>query len=270
MKQSLKEKFTWQKIDAFVYPVGVGILLFILWETEQLHKILNTDSYILPVPSRIFQIILDNSEKIMLNTQATLTVALWGLLIGSLLGYFIAIIATFFPVYGAGGLTIVSAFNAVPIVALAPVISNWTKSLSDDASVRSMIAKIIVVVILCTASMSVNAFRGLNEVKPFSEDLMKSYACNKMIVLFKLRFPNSIPYIFIALRVSVPASVITALVSEYFAEYVIGVGRQIRESILIAQYASAWSYIAVACVMGVVLYGLLIVAESICLKNRKR
>lgn len=264
------KKLSWSKIDSVVYPLLVGLVVMVMWETEQLHKILNTDSYILPLPSRIFSIILENQEKIFLNASATLTVALWGLILGSLLGYGIAILATFFPVYGSGGLTIVSAFNAVPIVALAPVISNWTKDLSDDAQVRSMIAKILVVVILCTAAMSVNAFRGLNEVKPFSEDLMKSYACGKWLILWKLRIPNSIPYIFIALRVSVPASVITALVSEYFAEYVVGVGRQIRENILIAQYASAWSYIIVACFMGVVLYGILLLAESVCLKKRKR
>ena len=81
--------------------------------------------------------------------------------------------------------------------------------------------------------------------------------------------PNSIPYIFTSLKVSVPASVITALVSEYFAEYRAGVGRQIRENILIAQYASAWAYIAVACIIGIVLFALLLAAESVFLRKRK-
>ena len=66
--------------------------------------------------------------------------------------------------------------------------------------------------------MSVNAFRGLTELKPFSEDLMTSYAAPKIVVFTKLRLPNSLPYVFTALRVSVPASVIGALVTEYFAE----------------------------------------------------
>ncbi|UKI37106.1 MAG: hypothetical protein L6V93_02480 [Clostridiales bacterium] len=59
---------------------------------------------------------------------------------------------------------------------------------------------------------------------------------------------------FTALKVSVPASVITALVSEYFAEYRAGVGRQIRENILIAQYATAWAYITAACLIGIVFF----------------
>ena len=163
----------------------------------------------------------------------------------------------------------ISAFNAIPIVAMAPVIMNWTKEVSPEASVRSTVAKIIVVTLMSMASMSINAHRGLTELKPFSLDLMKSYAANKRTVFFKLRLPNSIPYIFTSLKVSVPASVITALVSEYFAEYRAGVGRQIRENILIAQYASAWAYIAVACIIGIVLFALLLAAESVFLRKRK-
>ena len=56
-----------------------------------------------------------------------------------------------------GGLTVISAFNAIPIVAMAPVIMNWTKDVSSDASVRSTVAKIIVVTLMCMASMSINA-----------------------------------------------------------------------------------------------------------------
>ncbi len=262
-------RITKDKVTTVIYPLILAVVIYALWQTEILHKIINTDVYILPLPERIFSIILDNIDVIMWNVGSTVSVIIPGLILGSLLGYFIAMIATFFKTFGAGGLTIVSAFNAVPIVALAPVIANWTKDVSPDAPVRSLIAKILVVTIMCTAAMSINAYRGMNELKPFSEDLMKSYACGKLRVLFKLRFPNSIPYIFIALRVSVPASVISTLVSEYFAEYITGVGRQIRESILIAQYATAWSYIIVACLIGIIMYIALLIVEGIVLKKRK-
>lgn len=195
--------------------------------------------------------------------------AVCGLILGSLLGYIIAIIAAIFPIYGSGGLTIVSAFNAIPIVALAPVIINWTKDVSEQAEIRSMVAKIIVVTVVSMASMSVNAYRGLTELTPFSHDLMKTYAAGKITEFVKLRLPNSIPYIFTALRVSVPGSVISALVSEYFAEYIIGVGRQIRENILIAQYSTAWAYIITACIIGILMYAVLMIIESVLLRKRR-
>ena len=254
---------------AVLYPLIFGIIIVLMWQNGVLHTLLKTDEYILPYPTRIFRIIADNSDKIMDNVGASMLVIVVGLLLGSVLGYAAAIGATLSPRFGKGGLTVISAFNAIPIVAMAPVIMNWTKDVSPEASVRSTVAKIIVVTLMCMASMSINAHRGLTELKPFSLDLMKSYAADKKTVFVKLRLPNSIPYIFTALKVSVPASVITALVSEYFAEYRAGVGRQIRENILIAQYATAWAYIAVACIIGIVLFVLLLAVESIFLKKRR-
>lgn len=264
-----KNRLNNSALSSVLYPLIFGVLIIAMWQTGILHKILKTDEYILPYPTRIINIIFENIDKIMSNVWASVEVAVCGLLIGSLLGYLIAIIATVFPTYGSGGLTIVSAFNAIPIVALAPVIINWTKDVSEQAEVRSMVAKIIVVTIVSMASMSVNAYRGLTELQPFSHDLMKTYAAGRITEFAKLRLPNSVPYIFTALRVSVPGSVISALVSEYFAEYIIGVGRQIRENILIAQYSTAWAYIIVACIIGVLMYAVLMIIESILLRKRR-
>jgi NitT/TauT family transport system permease protein len=267
MKNRTKLK---DNLISFICPLIFGLLVFVLWQTEVLHTLLKTNTQTLPLPSRISSIIAENMPKIILNTKATLTAAVAGLFFGSVFGYLIAIFAALAPKWGAGGLRIVAAFNAVPIVALAPVITNLTKDVSKDAAVRSMVAKILVVTLFCTAAMSITAYRGLTELRPFSLDLLKSYAANKATIFLKLRLPNSVPYIFTALRISVPASIISALVSEYFAEYIIGLGRQIRENIVKAQYATAWAYIAVACLVGIVFYVLLLFCEKLFLKQHSR
>lgn len=264
----LQKNQQFQSAATIVFPVVFGILLFTLWQAGVLNLLFHTDTFTLPLPSRIASIISDNIGKMMGNVGATVIVAVIGLVIGSLVGYGIAIVAAIFPKWGAGGLSIVAAFNAIPIVALAPVMTNWTKGVSSDANFRSMVAKILVVMIVCIANMSINAYRGLTELKPYSEDLMLSYAAKKRVVFLKLRLPNSVPYIFTALKVSVPSSVISALVSEYFAEYIIGVGRQIRENIVMAQYATAWAYIVVACLIGIILYVILLLVEGILMKRR--
>lgn len=265
----MTKKISLDSATSLLYPLLFGIAVVLLWEKGVLHILFKTDVYILPLPSRIFQIISENTDKILGNVGSSMLVIVLGLIFGSVLGYLAAIGATLSPKCGKGGLTVISAFNAIPIVAMAPVIMNWTKDISPAAPVRSTVAKIIVVTLMCMASMSINAHRGLTELKPFSLDLMKSYAADKRTVFLKLRLPNSIPYVFTALKVSVPASVISALVSEYFAEYRTGVGRQIRENILIAQYATAWAYIVVACIIGIVLFALLLAAEGIFLRRRK-
>jgi NitT/TauT family transport system permease protein len=258
-----------EKVSSVILPVLFGIFFVTLWQSGALHEITGADTFTLPLPSRIVTIISDNLPKVFLNVKATLIVAVGGLVLGSLLGYFMAIIASAFPKWGVGGLAVVSAFNAVPIIAIAPIMNNLTKGFSRDPNVRSMLAKMLVVMILCTVSMSVNAYRGFRELKPFSEDLMHSFAAGPFKIFLKLKVPNSVPYIFTALRVSVPGSIISAMVSEYFAEYIIGVGRQIRENIVLAQYATAWAYIGAAFVIGITMYILLLFFESLFMKGRR-
>lgn len=266
--KKLKMRLSRDNITTLLYPVAFGVLIVVLWQTELLHKIIGADTFTLPLPGRILAIIGDNVPDISRNVLATVIVALGGLALGSLFGYLLGIVAAVFSKWGKGGLTLASAFNAIPIIAIAPIMNNLTKDFSKDPNIRSMLAKTLVVMITCTVAMSINAYRGLTELKPFSEDLMKSYAASRTTIFLKLRLPNSVPYIFTALRVSVPASVISALVSEYFAEYIVGVGRQIRENIVLSQYATAWAYILVACAIGIILYIALLITESVLLKGR--
>lgn len=264
-----RKKLNAESIKSIVYPLIFGALIIVLWQTQLLHKILGTDTFTLPMLGRIFRIIGENPDSIWSNVQATAIVSISGLILGSLVGYLFAIVAAIFPRGGIGGLSLVSAFSAIPLIAIAPILTNLTKDFSEDANIRSLFAKSLAVMIFCTASMSVNAFRGLTELKPFTLDLMHSYAAGPITIFFKLRVPNSIPYVFTALKVSVPGSIISALVSEYFAEYVIGVGRQIRENIVKSQYATAWAYITVACAMGIFLYVVLLAVQKVALKGRQ-
>lgn len=256
--------------ESIFLPVLLGLVIYLLWQFQILHKILNTNTFVLPLPSRIGHIITGNWSRIVVDIKATMTVALIGLAVGVLAGYLIAVLASVFPLWMKSGVTIVAAFNAIPIVALAPVMTNWTKDVSSDANFRSMVAKTIVVAIVSMANMSINAYRGLTELKPYSEDLMRTVAAGRMKVLFKLRIPNSVPYIFTALKVAVPSSIISAVVSEYFAEYIVGVGRKIRENIVLAQYSTAWAYITVACVLGILMYVVLMIIQKIFLGKRYR
>lgn len=263
----MKENEKVQKALTVILPVLFGIVVVIMWQTQLLHKLFDTDTFTLPLLTRIGSILVENIDKIMENVRATVTVAFMGLVIGSLAGYLFAILAAFFPKSCKGGLSVIGAFASIPVVALAPVMNNWTKDVSDEASVRSMVAKIIVVMLIAAANMGLNAYRGLTELKPYAKDLMATYAAKRRTVLFRLQLPNSVPYIFVALKVSVPASIMTAIVSEYFAEYITGVGRQIRENIVLAQYPTAWAYIVTACMLGIVSYIILMVVQSILLRK---
>lgn len=59
----------------------------------------------------------------------------------------------------------VSAFNAVPIIALTPVFINLTKLISEDVQVRSMIAKIMVVSVVHAIGYSLTYFKHIDHKK---------------------------------------------------------------------------------------------------------
>lgn len=256
-----------QKASTIFLPVIFGLVILILWENEILHDWFNTDTFTLPLPSKIGGIVVDIAGKLFHNTIDTVLVALIGLVLGSLLGYLIAVIAAIFPKAGGGGLNVIGAFASIPVVALAPVLNNWTRDVSSEASIRSMVSKIIVVMLIAAANMCLNAYRGLKELKPYAIDMLSMYTSKKRMVLTKLMIPNSIPYVFVALKVSVPSSIMTAIVAEYFAEYITGVGRQIRENIVLAQYSTAWAYIATACLIGITAYAILMIVQAVVLKK---
>ena len=103
MKKKRYLKWEKQSLTTVLYPVIFGILLLILWQTQLLHKMLGADTFALPLPGRILNIILDNGPAIRKNVTATVIVAAGGLFFGSVFGYFLGIIATVFPKWGAGG-----------------------------------------------------------------------------------------------------------------------------------------------------------------------
>ena len=259
-----------KNIAKVILPLLIGILILLVWEQGIFTRAFGVDEYVISRPSKIIRIIITNKDKILVNLQDSLIVAIIGLIVGGILGYVIAIIAAVLESIGNAVITIITALNAVPIIAFATVMTNWTKSVSDDIYLRSMVSKMIVVSITTMAVMSINSYRGLRDLPKYTEDLMRSMAAGKALTLVKLRIPNSVPYIFHGLRVAVPLSVITTLVSEYFAEYITGIGRQIRENILLAQFATAWAYIFIACLIGVTFYFADILIETLVLRKRSK
>ena len=163
-RQRAKENKKWQKISTVIYPLLFGILIVGLWQSQVLHAWFHTDTFTLPLLNKIGEIMGDISDKIWGNTVDTVKVACIGLMIGSVLGYLVAVLAAVFPKIGMGGLSVIGAFASIPVVALAPVLNNWTKDISKDASVRSMISKIIVVTLICTVVAFGIAQLGLNKI----------------------------------------------------------------------------------------------------------
>jgi NitT/TauT family transport system permease protein len=146
------------------------------------------------------------------------------------------------------------AVNSTPIVALAPIMNQWF-------GITSPLSKMSIVGVIVFFPVMINVVRGLTQVEAGALELMRSYAASEFAVLFKVRIPNALPYLFSALKVASTLSVIGAVVSEYFGGSREALGVFISQQAALFHFAEAWAAIIVACAMGIAFYLVLLVAE---------
>lgn len=228
-----------------ILPLLAGLIFLVLWEYQVFHRIFDLKKYQLPLPSAIAEAMRDNFSLLLSYTGYTLTEAVLGMLIGSACGFLIALAATAWPRWGGGSLTMVAALNAVPIVALAPIMNLW---FGDGIGSRAAI-----VTATTMAAMAINAYKGMAAVDPLALDLMHSYAAGKPAVFRYLRIQNSLPYVFTALKINATASMIGAIVGEFFFSSR-GLGYLLSNSIKVAKMPLGWSCIVLAAIAGVIFY----------------
>lgn len=226
-------------------PVLAGTVFLALWEFQFFHHIFDLKKYQLPLPTAIFETMMDNSSLLLSYTGYTLAEAVLGMLAGSAIGFLIALVATAWPRWGGESLTVVAALNAVPIVALAPIMNLWFGD--------GMGSRIAIVTVTTMAAMAINAYKGMSAIDPLALDLMHSYAVGKPAVFRYLRIRNSLPYVFTALKINATASMIGAIVGEFFFSSK-GLGYLLSNSIKVAKMPLGWSCIVLAALAGVLFY----------------
>jgi NitT/TauT family transport system permease protein len=243
-----------EKATIILWPLAFGIFLILIWEFGLVHELLDLKPFQLPIPTEIASTLHDNLAKALSDCGVTISGALIGMVIGSFIGFMIAVVAICFPKWGYGGMILVTALNAIPIVALSPIMNLWFST--------GMAQKIGVVTVVCMAAMAINSYSGMKDLKPFSMDLMHSTAASNWTIFKMLRFPNCLPNVFTALKINIASSIIAAIISEYFSASTAGLGFGIKDNLRKAEMAMGWSYIVVASIAGVVLYCIILFIEA--------
>ena len=245
--------FTSTRVRAIVPPVVFGVA-FIAWWEAAVH-IFDLKPYFLAAPSKIWGQFTENFSLIWGATRVSGTNALVGLLAGAVLGIAMSFVLSRYKVLGELVTPLAIALNAVPIFVLVAVLNNMY-SITSEIPRRIMVALVVYFIVL------VNVAKGLTQVNNTQLELMKSYAASDGEILRKVRVPNAIPYLFTALKISAPAAVITAFVSEYFGGSQNGLGSRITSNIATSKNAAAWAYVLGACLLGLAFYLISIIAEN--------
>jgi NitT/TauT family transport system permease protein len=117
--------------------------------------------------------------------------------------------------------------------------------------------------------VTINTLRGLTSVDPRALELMRSYAAGSWEVLWKLRFPTSLPYLFTAFKIAATASVVGAIIGELPASIQDGLGGAILN---FNQYyatspPSLWATNLVAALLGITFFLIVVLVEKIVVRR---
>ena len=188
-----------------------------------------------------------------------------GFLLGATIGFAIAIVLVHSTLLQRGFLPYIVASQTVPILAVAPMVVVWLggRGLPDWFSVS------VIAAYLTFFPVTINMLRGLQSADPRALELMRSYAAGRWRVLWKLRVPASLPYLFAALKVSATACVVGAIIGELPASIQSGLGGAILN--FNQYYASSppslWATNLIAAVLGIVFFLVIVLAEKLVVRR---
>src|SRR5438876_6200500 len=133
-----------------------------------------------------------------------------GLALGAFIGFAIAVVLSQSRFLERGFIPYIVASQTIPLLAIAPmvVVGLGSKGVKDWLSVSVLAAY------LTFFPVTINALRGLQSADPRAVELMQSYAASRWAILWRLRVPASLPYVFSALRIAATGSVVGAIVGE--------------------------------------------------------
>ena len=235
-------------------PVVVGLLALFGWElTVRLGRIA---PFILPAPSAIWDQLVEQRGNVLDAALASGANALVGLIGGSVVAVLAAMATSRVRWLAEISLPFAAVLNALPIIALAPILNNMFESTSSLP--RRLVAGIIVFF-----PVFVNTLRGLREVDPTHRELMDSYAAGGWTFARLVRLPGALPYVFTGLRQASSLAVIAAVVAEYFGGLQDGLGARITSAAAFTAYPRAWAFVAGACALGLVFYLTTLLLERI-------
>jgi NitT/TauT family transport system permease protein len=148
-------------------------------------------------------------------------------------------------------------FQLIPKIALAPLFIVWLGIGSPS--------RITFSIFICFFPILVATAAGLQSVDVNMLKLCRSLRMSDWQILMRVRFPTSPPFIFSGMKVAVTLAVIGVVVGEFIASQS-GLGYLILLASSRQQTDLALACIAILCVVGLVLYGLVVLAEKVVMK----
>ena len=195
------------KLKVTLFRILILLGFIVLWELAADMKWI--DPFLTSSPSRMFKSFLSFYEDgtILRHIWVTCYETILGFSLGTILGTIIAIVLWWFPFTAKVLDPYLVVLNALPKVALAPIIIFWVGNGTSAIIVIALLISIVTTII--------SVFTGFQDVDREKILLMKTFQANKIQILKYLIIPYTIPVLISALKINVGLSWVGVIMGEF-------------------------------------------------------
>ncbi|CDZ39145.1 Nitrate/sulfonate/bicarbonate ABC transporter, permease protein [Neorhizobium galegae bv. officinalis] len=234
-------------MPAIAAAVGLVVLWqFVVW-------FFKIPTFMAPSPVDVAYAFRDNAGILWTNMLPTILEAFLGFVFGNLVAILLAIWFVHSATAEKAFYPIAVFIKAIPIIALAPILVLIFGN--------GLAPKIIIAGLICFFPTLVNMVQGLKSASPAMLDLMRVLSASNTEILWKVRLPSSMPFLFAALKIAATSSVMGAIVAEWIGSS-FGLGALIIEATYNFRSPLLYATVVIAAVLAVVLFFIVSVIEA--------
>lgn len=228
--------------------VLVGFL--VLWQLVV--EIAKISPYVVAKPTAFIAEAWNSRQILAEATLVTTQEILYGFALSVVCGVVLAVLVARFHTLYRATYPLIVLFQVVPKVALAPIFILWFG--------YGLAPKLLLIVVIAFFPVTLNMLVGLRSVDPDLLVLMRSVGSTNTQVLWRIRIPTSLPYLFAGMRIAITFAVIGAVVAE-FAGARDGLGYLIQYASTQLDTPLMFAALVVVSVLGLALYYALSLVE---------
>jgi NitT/TauT family transport system permease protein len=204
--------------------------------------------FILPTPSSVFVALYRGfaSSLYVDHVWVTLSETLMGFALGTTLAFVLGTLIALSRRIEYFLYPFVVMFQAMPKVALAPLIIVWFG--------LGIFSKVVNAALVAFFPLMVNTIVGLRSAEEDKVNLMKSLAATRGQIFWMLQLPNAMPYIFAGLEIAMIFALIGAIVAEFVGAQS-GLGMLIQSMNFTMDVAGQFSVLLLLSIIGLLLNG---------------
>jgi NitT/TauT family transport system permease protein len=208
---------------------------------------------LLPAPHQLAAAVYDSvfgypplaPRSLVYHALVTLSPTLLGFLIGSLFGIALALMIVHSRVLERSLLPWIICSQMVPVLALAPIFIVMLGALG----LHGLLPKSIISAYLCFFPVTIGMVKGFTSPDPLQIELMRTWSATPRQVLWKLRWPAAVPYLFTSLKVAISISLVGAIVAELPTGAEAGIGARLLAGSYYGQTVQLWSALVAAAIL---------------------